>query len=581
MERRIAAIMAADVCGYSSRMARDEAATLRLLTDLKQIVGRRVDAARGRIFSTAGDGILAEFSSSVMAVRAAFEIQRDLAWRRKENAAMLELRVGVHLADVMMVGDDLLGDGVNIAARIESVSTPGAVTVSQAVFDQVKRSANLTFEALGPKILKNLAEPVSLYQVVGELEAHSYSQGDNEEIAADQLPPAAVSGRPSIAVIPFVNRTGDPEQDYFADGFCEDLITELSKFSSLFVISRNASLAYRGRKVSTSEAGRHLGVEYCLEGSIRRLGPRLRISVRLTRARTEEAIWADRFDCTMDEIFDIQDEIAARIVSTVAGRVEKALLSEARRKRPADMSAYECVLRGLEHHRLGGATLDDARRAVQWFEKAIAIDPDYARAHAWHSCSRHTLGEWLNDDWWDESLRSVKRALELDENDAEAHRIMGVMCLSAHEWERSRFHFERALEINPNHANIVARAGEIYNFLGDPDRALEMVARALRLDPFLPDYCRELEISARYNKGDYAGATQAAAEMTRMTRRAAAYNAAAIRHTDGHRLSDAVSELLRIDPEFRISTLLKTEYYRDQTTKKRLAEDLAAVGLPD
>ena len=582
MERRLAAILAADVCGYSARMEQDEAATLHRLAHLKEIIDRRVEIARGRVFSRAGDGFLAEFQSPVASVRAAFDIQRDLAQARREDSETLDMRIGVHLADVVIDGEDLLGDGVNVAARIEGVSEPGAVTVSQPVFEQVKRTAYLKFESLGPKSLKNLSEPILLYRVVGELDNHTFISGVNEEIASASLSSADADDRPSVAIIPFVNRSGDAEQDYFADGFSEDLITELSRFSSLFVTSRNASLAYRGRSVKVGEAGRHLGVDYCLEGSVRRMGPRLRLSVQLSRTDTEESIWADRYDCKMEEIFDIQDEIAARIVSTVAGRVETTLLGAAKRKRPTDLSAYDCLLRGLEHHRLGGVTLSDARSAVEWFDKAIEIDSDYARAHAWRACSRSNLGEWLNDDWWDECVGSAKRALELDENDAEAHRIMGAICMYLQQWDKSRFHFERALELNPNHANVVGRMGELYNFIGEPDKALDMVARALRLDPFLPDYCRELEIVAHYAKGDYAAAVRAAGELTRMTRRSAAYRAAAARHIgDPQLLATAASELLRIDPDFRTAVFVQTEFYRDPAVRDRLAADLSAAGLPD
>jgi len=582
MERRLAAILAADVCGYSARMEQDEAATLGLLARLKDIIDRRVETARGRVFSRSGDGFLAEFQSPVSAVRAAFDIQRDLAQARREDSETLDLRIGVHLADVVIDGDDLLGDGVNVAARIEGVSEPGAVTVSQPVFEQVKRTAYLKFEALGPKSLKNLSEPILLYQVVGELDNHCFINGVNEEIAGASLPSADADDRPSVAVIPFVNRSGDAEQDYFADGFSEDLITELSRFSALFVPSRNASHAYRGRSVRVGEAGRHLGVDYCLEGSVRRMGPRLRISVQLSRTDTEESIWAERYDCTMEEIFDIQDEIAARIVSTVAGRVETTLLGAAKRKRPADLSAYDCLLRGLEHHRLGGVTLSDARLAVEWFDKAIEIDSDYARAHAWRACSRATLGEWLNDDWWDDCLGSAKRALELDENDAEAHRIMGSLSMYLQQWDKARFHFERALEMNPNNAYVVGRTGELYNFIGEPDKALDLMAHALRLDPFLPDYCRELETVAHYGKGDYVAAVRAAGELTRMTRRSTAYRIAAARHNgDPESLANAASELLRIDPDFQITVFVQTEFYRDPAVRDRLAADLSAAGLPN
>ena len=581
MERRLVAIMAADVVGYSARVEKNETATLALLRALKAMFDGRVAEAGGRVFSHAGDGFLAEFKSPVAAVQTGFEIQRDLAQARLATPDMLELRIGVHLADVVVDGDDLLGDGVNIAARIESIADPGSVTVSRAVFDQVKRTAGLTFESVGPRRMKNLAEAMVLYRVAGEVSQHSFTLGQNESSADLSTSDQAVDGRPSVAVLPFVNRSDSEEQQYFVDGFTEDLITELSRFSTLFVSSRNASLAYRGKDVTVNEAGRHLGVDYCLEGSVRRMGTGIRISVRLSRADTEESVWANRYDCNLEETFDVQDEIVASIVSTVAGRVEKKLLGDAKRKRPADLNAYDCVLRGLEHHRLGGVTLDDAKAALEWFGKAIEIDPDYARAHAWWSCSRHALGEWLDDDWWQESLASVEKALELDENDAEAHRIMGVMCMMSGQWDKSRHHFERALEINPNHANVVARAGEIYNFMGDPQRALELVERAMRLDPFLPDYGRQLEIAALYHKEDYGGAVAAAECLNRPNRRAAAYIVAALTHLEEkERLARAVSELLRIDPNFKISSFLKTEYYREPDARNRLKEDLACAGLP-
>lgn len=580
MKRRLAVILAADVCGYSARMEQDEVATIALLEATRARIEARVAEGEGRIFSRAGDGFLAEFDSPVAAVLAAFEIQRDMAQLRRDDPAALELRIGVHLADVVIEGTDLLGDGVNIAARIESVCRPGAVTLSQTVFDQVKRSAALTFQPLGPKKLKNISEPLALYEVIGDLENHSYSIGQ-DSIAEPAPPPAAAAdNRPSVAVMPFVNLSDDAGQDYFADGITEDLITELSRFKTLFVASRNASLAYRGAPVQVGDVGRHLQVDYCLEGSVRRMGKRLRLTVQLTRTETGENVWADRFDCALDEIFDVQDEIVAQIVSTVAGRVETLLLDAAKRKLPSNLNAYDCVLRGLEHHRLGGVTVEDARKAVEWFEKAIEIEPDYARAHAWRSCSRHTLGEWLNDDWWDDSLNSVVHALALDENDAEAHRIMGVMCMNMRQWDKSRYHFERALEINPNHANVVARAGEIYNFMGEPDKALDMVARALRLDPFLPTYCRELEIAAHYAKGDYDEVVRITDRLPRLTRRSAAYRAAAARHLDDPALCEAAAaDLLRIDPDFHAAQFVKTEYYRDPAMCERIVSDLAACGL--
>lgn len=581
MERRLTAILAADVCGYSARMEKDEAATLGLLQDLKGLIDHRVTTSKGRVFSRAGDGFLVEFQSPVTAVRAGFEIQRDLAQERAKNPDILELRVGVHLADVVSDGDDLLGDGVNVAARVESLAEPGSVTVSQAVFDQVKRTSYLKFEPLGPRMLKNISEPIRLYRVVGEMENHSYITGVNEDLEGGSIKLPETATRASVAVIPFENRSGDPEQDYIADGFSEDLITELSRFNSLFVPSRTASFAYRGQSVELDAVGRHLGVDYCLEGSLRRMGNRLRISVQLFRTDTGESIWADRYDCPFEEIFDVQDDIAARIVSTVVGRVERSRLTAAKTKRPTDLDAYDCVLRGLEHHRLGGVTLEDARLAVEWFDKAINIDPGYARAHAWRSCSRANLGRWGSENYLDECIKSAERALELDENDAEAHRIMGAISTYLKQWEKAQFHFERALELNPNNSFIVARTGDLFNFLGQPDKALEMVARAVRLDPFLPDYCRELEVVALYGKHDFAGAYASAGQLTRMTRRSAAYRAAAALHLDDpEKLSAAVDEVCRLDPQFSASAFAKAETYRDSSMQERLAADLVAAGLP-
>lgn len=321
MERRLAAILAADVVDYSRLMGAQEEATLSRLEELRGIVGTRVAAGKGRIFSLAGDGILAEFASPVAAVRTGFEIQRDLDQHNRETAEPLVLRIGLHLADVVIQGEDLLGDGVNIAARIESAAAPGSVTVSQAIFDQVKRTANLIFEDLGEHSLKNITDPIRLYRVAREQDIHNQMPSPPPSATTHRPPPPA--DRPSIAVLPFANMSGDPEQDYFADGFTEDLITELARFRALLVISRNASFGYRGRNVDPRQVGRDLGVANCLEGSVRRLAGRVRITAQLIDTTTGEHLWADRFDCMLEELFDVQDELAARIVGTIADRVEE------------------------------------------------------------------------------------------------------------------------------------------------------------------------------------------------------------------------------------------------------------------
>jgi adenylate cyclase len=309
MERRLAALMAADVVGYSARMAAAEATTLASLADLRILLERRVEEGGGRLFAAAGDGFLVEFARPVAAVRAAFEIQRDLAAQRRRYPETLELRIGLHLADVIVRGDDLLGDGVNVATRIEGMATPGSVTVSQQIFDQVKRAAHLTFENLGEHRLKNLPESTRLYRVVGEQDAHSYVSGTPDAAARATEMPVPPPDRTSIVVLPFVNMSGDPEQDYFADGLSEDLITDLARFKGLFVVSRNASFVYRGRDVDPRRVSQEMGVRYCLEGSVRKLGERVRITAQLVDTGSGEHAWADRFDTALDDLFGLQDEI--------------------------------------------------------------------------------------------------------------------------------------------------------------------------------------------------------------------------------------------------------------------------------
>jgi TolB-like protein len=572
--------MAADVAGFSTLMGASEADTLARLALLREILQKRVDEKSGRIFSTAGDGFLAEFASPVSAVRAGFDIQRDLAGLRRDDPQTLQLRIGIHLADVVVENDDLLGDGVNIAARIEAEAEPGSVVITQAVFDQVKRTAQLTFENRGEATLKNISDPVSLYRVVDEMSNHSY-------ITGTLAPPTKTAdtasvNHNSIAVLPFANMSGDPEQEYFADGFSEDLITELARFRDLFVVSRNASFGYRGRNVDLREVGRALGVAPVLEGSVRKMGNRVRITSQLIATADGEHIWADRVDCALDDIFDMQDQLAASIVATVVGRMELTAAASARRKKPADMAAYDCLMRGLEFHRLGGVTREYAEQAVDWLDRAIALDPDYGRAHAWRACAVATVAEWTGaPDWFDECAAAGARAIELDDNEAESHRIMGSVSMYNSDYDRAEYHFRRALSLNPNHAYIVGRAGELYNFLGDGEKALEMQRRAQLLDPFLPEYCRELEAVALYVLERYAEAVQAVARLPRLTRRATAYRAAATIHLDDPlATASAAAEVLRIDPAFTAAGFVATESYKDHRFKEQLAEDLVQAGLP-
>jgi TolB-like protein/tetratricopeptide (TPR) repeat protein len=416
---------------------------------------------------------------------------------------------------------------------------------------------------------------------VDEIENHSYITGTLAPLEAARPGGPEAQEPNSIAVLPFANISNDPEQDYLADGMSEDLITGLAKFKDLFVVSRNASFAYRDRSVNPRQVGKELGVTYCLEGSVRKLGPRIRITGQLISTQNGEHVWADRHDCSLDDLFDVQDEIVGSIVSTVVGRMELDAAASARRKKPKDMAAYDCVMRGLEFHRLGGVTQNHAEQAVVWFDRAIEKDPEYGRAHAWRACALSTLSEWTGDPkQLDACFAAGKRGIELDGNDAECHRIMGSLSLYTLEFDRAIYHFQRAIELNPNHAYVVGRTGELYVFLGDGEKALEIQRRAKKLDPFLPEYCRELEAVANYVLERYQETTAVVAQLPRLTRRAAAYNVAATVHLGGaEEIARAVGALLRIDPAFTIAKFIVTEYYKDAVYKDRLVGDLIEAGL--
>jgi tetratricopeptide (TPR) repeat protein len=327
-----------------------------------------------------------------------------------------------------------------------------------------------------------------------------------------------------------------------------------------------------------------MGVRYCLEGSVRKLGDRIRITAQLIDSGSGEHVWADRFDAALQDLFGLQDEITARIVATIVGRVEAWDAAVAQRKRPDDLDAYDCLLRGLEYHRLGGVTREDAEQAVAWFERAIEKDPRFGRAHAWRACAIANRCAWYGTNWWDDEadcIRIAERALELDENEAEVHRIMGSISLEFRNYAKAEQHFLRGIELNPNNAFIVARTAELYNMLSEPAKAMAMLDRAKRLDPFLPDYCREAAAVSHYLLEQYAEVLEVNALIRRLTRRAAAYGAAAAaRLASAGEAQNAADELLRLDPQFRIAAFLKFEPYKDARRVERLSADLSAAGLP-
>jgi len=441
VERRLAAILAADVAGYSRLMGIDEEGTLASLkAHRRDLVDPKIAEHRGRIVKTTGDGALVEFGSAVDAVRCAMEIQRVMAER---NVSMpedhrIEFRIGINVGDIIVDSGDIYGDGVNIAARVEALASPGAICLSDNAYQQIKGKLVVDVSDMGEQQLKNITQPIRVYRV------------RLDEKIAGATP--ALPDKPSIAVLPFNNMSGDPEQEYFADGMVEDIITALSRFRHLFVIARNSSFTYKGRAVDIKQVGRELGVRYVLEGSVRKSANRVRITGQLIDALTGSHLWADRFDGDLEDIFDLQDRITSSVVGAIAPKLEQAEIERAHRKPTENLDAYDYYLRGMTN--FYQMTKEAQSEALRLFHKAIEIDPNFAAAHgmaAWCYAQRKSNG-WMTDRLREtaDTARLARRAVELGKEDALALSSGGfALAYVADDLDGPAF-VERALLLNPN-----------------------------------------------------------------------------------------------------------------------------------
>jgi len=590
VSRRLVAVFAADVEGYSRLMASDEVGTLKGLTERRAILDRFIADHRGRIANTAGDSVLAEFGSAVDAVQCAVEAQTALA---KANSSLatdrrISFRIGVHIGDVMVRAGDLFGDAVNIAARLQTLAKPGGVCISGATYDQVRRVLSITFTDLGALQIKNVQEPIRAYQLGDPSEAREAP--DARAVEPESPPP--LPDKPSIAVLPFQNLSGDPEQEYFADGMAEDITTALSRFKSLFVIARNSSFSYKGKAIDVKRVGRELGVRYLLEGSVRNAGNRLRIAAQLIDAVSGAHIWADRFDGVLEDVFEFQDEVTEKVVGAIAPRVERAEIKRAWRRPPSNTDAYDCYLRGLKC--LSPMTVDGLEQALGLFTKASALDPDYASAYgmAIH-CHAHRF-DLLQAEADDIAHRrsEVSRLWQIvarvgqDDGVALGEAAWAVAYL-LHDLPSARQLIDRALELNPNLAGAWAISGWINIWQGHPDLAIEHLGRAERLDPGSLRLTSFVAMAhARFFVGEYERALGLAERMLRnspdahVCLRIGAASAAFAGHIDtAHRLA---ARLQVIDPAFGVSRL--GEYlgpYQSSAFVEKYAEGLRLAGLPE
>ena len=474
LQRRLAAVLAADMVGYSRLMANDESGTLARLNALRRdVIAPVVAENHGRIVKLMGDGILAEFASVVDAVTAAVAWQDRVSENDalQDGAGQILFRIGINLGDVIVEADDLYGEGVNIAARLEALAPPGGLCISEDAWRQVRGKLDLDWHDMGLQHLKNLAEPL-----------RAFSLTPSETTAAE----IKESLRPSLAVLPFVNLSGDPEQEYFSDGVTEDLIAELSRFRDLKVISRSSSFAFKGQNLSAAQAAQALGADYIVEGSIRKAGKRVRIAAQLIEAKGDSHIWAERYDRDMADIFEIQDDVVRRVAGTLVGRLEQARWEGSMRRSERELEAYDLYLRAREHFVAWSPA--DNRKAAALLETAIATEPQNAAVLALLSEVR--LRTWING-WSDEEANDLEEALELanralrcDENDSRTHTALAMACLFTGAPDKARHHFETALRLNPNDTRVLVYSSRHAVFHSDPQRAVELARQALERNPY-------------------------------------------------------------------------------------------------
>jgi adenylate cyclase len=568
--------------GYSRLMEADETGTLaRLKTHRIELIDPAIAKNRGRIIKTTGDGMLVEFHSVADAVLCAAEVQRRMARRNADvaPARWMQFRIGINLGDVIVEENDIFGDGVNVAARLEMLAEPGGICVSGAVRDQVgDRLDDVAFEDLGDQSVKNIARPIRVFRVRLESDSKTASEDAKDAVVA-----TTISKKPSIAVLPLVNMSGDPEQEFFADGLTEDIITELSRFRDLLVISRNSTFVYKGKAVKVQDVAREFGVDYVLEGSVRKVGDRIRVTVQLIDAETDRHIWAERYDRKLEDIFAIQDEMTCAIVATLPGRVEAATHDRAKRKPTDNMAAYECVLTArVLHHR---SIREDNTEAQRLLDRALALDPNYAHAHAWKAC---VLGQTWGYGWcadrdatFQQLAAELEVALALDDNDSDVHRILAAVNLMREDHDKAAYHQERALALNPNYDLVVVQQGELLTWLGRPEEGIDWIKKAMRLNPYHPERFWSHLGRACYCAEKYAEAAEAFSRITRPDHTHHAFLAATFAQM-GNAVAAAAhaAEVLKREPKFTVATYLATQHYKREVDRKRHEAGLLMAGLP-
>ncbi|MGO4450333.1 adenylate/guanylate cyclase domain-containing protein [Phyllobacterium sp. TAF24] len=583
--RKLVAILAIDMVSYSSHMETDEAATIaRLRLHRQQLIDPVLREHNGRIVKTTGDGLLVEFGSVVDAVESAVLIQRGVAEAEVSVAKdqRIQYRAGINIGDIVIDGDDIFGDGVNIAARMEALAEPGGISITANVFEQVAGKVAFTFEDLGERQVKNIKKRIRVYRVVLEIMA-------GVKRAASSAPPVEDVAKPAIAVLPFQDMSADKDQEYFADGIAEDIITGLARNQAFFVIARNSSFTYRGGAVDIKQVAGELGVRYVLEGSVRRSGSRVRITAQLIDAATGNHIWAEQFDRQMDDVFAVQDDITASIVGVVTPELIGAEMKRARRKDPANLNAWDYMMRANWH--AWRWTKEDSAAAKDFVLKAIAIDPNQARARVVYAMCKivDVLYAWSPNPQaaMAEAQDMARLAVELDDRDAEAHTILGSVALFMRRFDDARRCLETAIDLNPNLAFARMWGGGYYALAGEIESARETLKMAIRLSPRDPANYWTFAFfgMAEFADGHYDAAAEWARKALHMN-----YNfptdhrvllAALGEMGDANATRAALDGLLSVAPETSITTTRVGVPWKTPEHLERYLDALRKAGLPE
>jgi TolB-like protein/class 3 adenylate cyclase len=591
VERRLAAILAADVAGSCRLIGIDEEGTLAQLKALrKTLFDPKISEHRGRIVKNTGDGALIEFGSVVDAVRCAVEIQRGMAERNTDvpQDKRIEFRIGIHVGDIIIADDDIFGDGVNIAVRLEGIAEPGGFSISDDAHRQVRGKVDITFEAIGSQPLKNIAEPMRVWRVrMGP----SSSPATVTKPPTETAQPLALADKPSIAVLPFENMSRDPEQEYFADGMVEDIITGLSRSKSLFVIARHSTFTYKGKAIDIKQVGRDLGVRYVLEGSVRKAGNRVRITGQLINAATGAHLWADRFDSQLEDIFDLQDRVTNSVIGAISPQLERAEIERSQRKPTESLQAYDYYLRALAcYYKFTG---DANVEALKLTKIASGLDPEFAAAYALGAICyvpRKSFG-WRIDaaaHGTAEARRLARRAIELDKDDPTVLAMAGfALAYVVGEVEEGAALVSRATSLNPNLAIARNWRGWAHLWLGDVDAAIEQLQAALRLSPLDPQiFTIQTGLAfAHFFAGHIADATSWATTAVRQQR---AFFTAQFILAACHAMSGRVEEaqedcarLMQLYPTLSISKIRDRTPFRRTEDIERLAQAFRIAGMPE